>query len=141
MVRAFLLRDLWLSGTKGVSDDEDEDVTCPQGFFPIMTVHQAKGLEFDFVLVGNLGANVGDGVEHHLENGLRRFRRNFPAVVHRIEDARWHDDIRRHFVAYSRAKHAVVLVASDGQLRKTGGQTASFGGEGGDWVNQNVLRL
>ena len=126
---------------KKVNDDEDEDVTCPPGFFPIMTVHQAKGLEFDFVFVGNLGGSVTDSAAHHLEQELRPFRTNPPSVTHPIADAQWHDDIRQHFVAYSRAKHALILVASNGQLGKKGAETASFGGQGGGWVRQNVNRL
>ena len=124
-----------------LNDDEEEDVVCPSGYFPIMTVHQAKGLEFDFVFVGNLGNSVWDSSSHHIEQDLRRFRRNPPAVIHPITDAQWHDDIRQHFVAYSRAKHALILVASDSQLRKRATQTASFGGQGGGWVRQNALRL
>ena len=124
-----------------LNDDEDEEVTCPLGYFPIMTVHQAKGLEFDFVFVGNLGISVWDSSSHHIEQDLRQFRRNPPAIVHPISDAQWHDDIRQHFVAYSRAKYSLVLVASDGQLRKQATETASFGGQGGGWVCQNVLRL
>lgn len=126
---------------KKVNDDEDDDVTCPPGFFPIMTVHQAKGLEFDFVFVGNLGARVSDSTAHHLEEELRPFRENAPSVVHTIKDAQWHDDIRQHYVAYSRARYALILTASDSQLRKTAAQTASFGGQGGGWVNQTIFRL
>lgn len=124
-----------------LSDDEDEEVTCPTGYFPIMTVHQAKGLEFDFVFVGNLGLSVRDSSSHHVEQDLRRFRSNPAAIVHPIADAQWHDDIRQHFVAYSRAKYSLVLVASDNQLRKKATETASFGGLGGGWVRQNVPRL
>ncbi|MEN6625402.1 MAG: ATP-dependent helicase [Candidatus Sumerlaeia bacterium] len=126
---------------KGLDDDEDEDVVCPTGFFPIMTVHQAKGLQFDFVFVGNLGATVSTGNAHQLENDLRRYRSNPPSVVHPIADAQWHDEIRQHFVAYSRAKFALVLVATDSQLRKSSTQTASFGHQGGGWVRQNIPRL
>ena len=124
-----------------LGDDEDEEVTCPLGYFPIMTVHQAKGLEFDFVFVGNLGLSVWNSSAHHIEQDLRRFRRNRPTIVHPIADAQWHDDIRQHFVAYSRAKYSLVLVASDGQLRKQATETASFGGQGGGWVRQNSQRL
>ncbi|MCE7976608.1 MAG: ATP-dependent helicase [Nitrospira sp. NTP1] len=126
---------------KGLDNDEEEDVVCPAGYFPIMTVHQAKGLEFDFVFVGNLGATVSASDAHQLERDLRQFRYGAPSVVHEIADAQWHDDIRQHFVAYSRAKYAVVLLATNGQLAKNGGQTASFGNEGGGWVRQNVIRL
>ena len=126
---------------RGLDDDEDEEVVCPSGYFPIMTVHQAKGLEFDFVFVGNLGGSVSSGNAHQLEEDLRPFRFNPPTIVHAIAASQWHDDIRQHFVAFSRAKFALILIATDGQLRKTGAQTASFGNQGGGWVRQNVVRL
>ncbi len=124
-----------------LNDDEDEEMTCPTGYFPIMTVHQAKGLEFDFVFVGNLGLSVRESSSHHIEQDLRHLRTNPPPVSHSISDAQWHDDIRQHFVAYSRAKYALILLASDSQLNKGGTETASFGGQGGGWVRQNVRRL
>ena len=126
---------------RGLDDDEEEEVVCPTGYFPIMTIHQAKGLEFDFVFIGNLGFSVQDSSAHHLEQDLRQFRRTSPVVVHSIDNAKWHDAIRQHFVAYSRAKYALILVASDTQLRKTADQTASFGNQGGGWVRHNVQRL
>ena len=126
---------------KGLDDDADDDFVCPAGYFPIMTVHQAKGLEFDFVFVGHLGRSVSASDSHHLESDLRPFRRNQPIVVHPISDAQWHDEVRQHYVAYSRAKYALILVVSDSQLKKTGTETASFGGNGGAWVRQNISRL
>lgn len=126
---------------RGLDDDEDEEVVCPAGYFPIMTIHQAKGLEFDFVFVGNLGSSVSASDAHQLEQDLRRYRYNPPTVVHTTAAAQWHDDIRQHFVAYSRAKYALVLLATDSQLRKSGSQTASFGNQGGAWVRQNIPRL
>jgi DNA helicase-2/ATP-dependent DNA helicase PcrA len=126
---------------KGLDDDEDEEVVCPSGYFPIMTVHQAKGLEFDFVFVGNLGGGLWSSSAHRLEQDLRPFRFNPPTVFHPIAASQWHDDIRQHFVAFSRAKYALILLATDGQLRKTGAQTASFGNQGGGWVRQNTQRL
>ena len=126
---------------RGLDDDEDEEVVCPAGYFPIMTVHQAKGLEFDFVFVGNLGGGLWSSNAHQLEQDLRPFRLNPPAVTHSIPAAQWHDDIRQHFVAFSRAKFALAMIASDSQLRKTGAQTASFGNNGGPWVRQNIQRL
>ena len=125
----------------GLDDDEDEEVVCPRGYFPIMTVHQAKGLEFDFVFVGNLGSSVWDSSAHHLERDLRQFRLHPPSVVHPIRESQWHDDIRQHFVAYSRAKYALVLVTNYSQLRKKACETASFGGQGGGWVRQNIRRI
>ena len=126
---------------RGLDDDEDEEVVCPSGYFPLMTIHQAKGLEFDFVFVGNLGTSVKVGNAHQLERDLRLFRRTSPAMINPIDDAIWHDDIRQHFVAYSRAKYALILVATDNQLRKGANQTASFGDQGGQWVRQTIQRL
>lgn len=126
---------------KRLDDDEEEEVVCPQGYFPIMTVHQAKGLEFDFVFVGNLGGSVSSSVAHQLEEDLRPFRFNPPTVVHPITASQWHDDIRQHFVAFSRARFALALLATDSQLRKSGTETASFGYQGGGWVRQNTPRL
>ena len=126
---------------RGLDDDEDDEVVCPSGYFPIMTIHQAKGLEFDFVFVGNLGASVQASSAHQLEQDLRQFRRTSPVMINSIDDAMWHDDIRQHFVAYSRAKYALILVVSDSQLRKNADQTASFGNQGGGWIRQNISRL
>jgi DNA helicase II / ATP-dependent DNA helicase PcrA len=126
---------------KGLDDDEDDEVVCPSGYFPIMTVHQAKGLEFDFVFVGNLGGTVSPSNAHQLEEDLRPYRFNQPAVVHPIAASQWHDEVRQHYVAFSRAKYALVLITTDNQLRKTGAQTASFGNQGGGWVRQNTQRL
>lgn len=126
---------------KGLDEDEDDELICPAGYFPIMTVHQAKGLEFDFVFVGNLGASVSSSNAHQLEQVFRQFRLSPPTVTHPIASAQWHDDIRQHFVAYSRAKFALILLATDSQLRKTGTETASFGNQGGSWARQNIPRL
>ena len=125
----------------GLDDDQDEDIICPSGFFPIMTIHQAKGLEFDFVFVGDLGRRVWGNDTHRLEQDLRQFRTNQPSVIHTIDESQWHDDIRRHFVAYSRAKYALILIASNSQLRKTIPATSSFGGLGGGWVRQNAQTI
>jgi DNA helicase-2/ATP-dependent DNA helicase PcrA len=126
---------------KGLDDDEDQEVVCPSDYFPIMTVHQAKGLEFDFVFVGNLGNSVSSSDAHQLEEDLRAYRSSPPVITHSIAASQWHDEIRQHFVAFSRAKFALILIATDGQLRKTGVQTASFGNQGGSWVRQNTQRL
>lgn len=103
---------------EGMNDDEDEEVICPPGKFPIMSIHQAKGLEFDFVFVGNLGGKPFGNSAQRLESDLRRFRGNPPAIVHSIEASQSHDDIRLYYVAYSRAKYALALAAANSQLNK-----------------------
>lgn len=118
----------------GMDDDEDEDVICPKGFFPLMTIHQSKGLEFDFVFAGNLGNKVKPDTSHFLEKEYSQFRKNPPAIPFTQDELAWQDDIRKHFVTYSRAKHALVLLMH-GQPNKTG--SASFGSLGGGWFKNN----
>jgi len=126
---------------QGLDDDEDDELICPQGMFPIMTIWQAKGLEFDFVFVGNLGGNVSASATHQLEADFLPFRTNTPSITHTADELAWHDEIRLHFVAYSRARYSLVLLATNTQLRKQGSQTASFGGGGGPRIRQTIERL
>lgn len=147
--RAGVVNQWWLSNfyyvfcgyleSYGMDEDEDDEVVCPRGMFPIMTIHQSKGLEFDFVFVGSLGSAVSVGDAQMLEEALRPFRATPPTVIHPIDQAAWHDEIRLHFVAYSRAKYALVLLATNSQLRKT--DTASFGDPSAGLVQQYVQRL
>ncbi len=60
----------------GISDEEDEEVIVPQGYLPIMTIHQAKGLEFPFVVVGQLGNKGSVGSAQILEQELAPFRQD-----------------------------------------------------------------
>jgi len=43
----------------GLDEDEDEDVIAPLGLVPVMTMHQAKGLQFPFVFVGHGRGSTG----------------------------------------------------------------------------------
>lgn len=52
----------------GMDDDELDEEICPRGFFPIMTIHQSKGLEFDFVFAGKLGGAVSPDSSHKSAN-------------------------------------------------------------------------
>lgn len=120
----------------GMDDDEDDEVICPPGMFPIMTVHQSKGLEFDFVFVASLGHPVKTGAAHYLEKDIRQFRLRSSTVIHKPEDAAWHDDVRYHYVAYSRARYALIFLATESQLRQK--NTASFSA---NLVRQHLARL
>jgi DNA helicase II / ATP-dependent DNA helicase PcrA len=124
---------------QGMDDDEDDEVICPVGKFPIMTIHQSKGLEFDFVFVGSLGGKVAPENAHLLEDNLKPYRFTQPVINHLPEEAAWHDNIRLHFVAYSRARYGLLLLATEDQLKKPG--TASFGEQGGTWASRQIPRL
>jgi len=145
------VNSFWLNGfyyglcgyleRQGLDDDEHDESICPQGMFPVMTIWQSKGLEFDFVFVGNLGANVSASPTHQLEADFLPYRTNPPNITHTPVQLAWHDDIRLHFVAYSRARYSLVLLATNNQLRKQAGQTASFGAGGGPGLRQSLPRL
>ncbi|MCG9969919.1 ATP-dependent helicase [Pelotomaculum terephthalicicum JT] len=125
----------------GMDDDEDDEVICPRGYLPLMTIHQSKGLEFDFVFAGNLSRSVSPSESHYIEQEFSRFRRVPFTIVHSINDLAWHDDIRLHYVTYSRAKNALVLLATKNQFSRKGNQTASFSQYGGTWFKNNYTIL
>jgi DNA helicase-2/ATP-dependent DNA helicase PcrA len=128
---------------EGADDVELEDVICPPGKVPIMTIHQAKGLEFPFVFVDTLteGDDVDDfepSSEHELEEELARFPiddRDFEYGS--AGDRALRDLVRKYYVAYSRAQYGLVLCASDSQL----GSNKAPMGPHGEWLGRNLLRL
>jgi len=128
-----LLREVFEGiATETVDIDEEIMPDIPRNYFPMMTIFQAKGLEFPLVIV-----DVGSDFQrnHHAQ---ARFR--FPIVgdnVHVMEDAvgpycpigpartlrpavdRAWDDLRRlYFVSYSRPQVALLLVGLMSQLRQ-----------------------
>ena len=97
----------------GIDDDEDEEVIVPQGYLPVMTIHQAKGLEFPFVLVGQLGKKGEVGAAQFLEQDLEPFRQDiYPRSTRTPELLAVEDDIRLLYVAYSRAQYGLILVGT-----------------------------
>ena len=104
----------------GFDDEEDDDIIVPPNMFPIMTMHQAKGLEFPFVFVGSLREDARVGPSHELEslfsvhsqNPVRRG--NLVSASDRAEM----DLIRQYYVAYSRAKYALILVGLQAHFKQ-----------------------
>lgn len=102
----------------GIDDDEDDDVIVPQGLLPVMTIHQSKGLEFPFVIVAQLGDRGRVGAAQRLEHELAPFRLDlYPRTAQPAAALAIEDDIRLLYVAYSRAEYALVLAATQPQLR------------------------
>ena len=113
-----------------VAIDEDVMPYTPRDRFPIMTIHQAKGLEFPLVFV-----DVAS--DFRTDHRMQRFRRfpSEPSNVHHMEDAlapfssvgsertkrnaieRTFDDLMRlYYVAYSRPESVLVLLGLDRAL-------------------------
>ena len=110
--------------------DEEIMPYVPRNYFPIMTIHQAKGLEFPLVIV-----DVGsDFRTNNVQQ--RRFRYpESPDTIHQVEqivapfcptglarmqrpgiDRAW-DDLRRlYFVAFSRPENVLLLVGLTSQM-------------------------
>jgi DNA helicase II / ATP-dependent DNA helicase PcrA len=102
----------------GIDDDEDEEVIAPQGFLPVMTIHQAKGLEFPFVFVAQLGQKGQVGAAQILEQDLAPFRQDiYSRNTRSPELLAVEDDIRLLYVAYSRAKHGLILVGTQDHIK------------------------
>jgi DNA helicase-2/ATP-dependent DNA helicase PcrA len=88
---------------------EDKEDPFPKGRIPFLTVHQAKGLEFPVVVLGNLRASSEERVIDRLavELGAERLE---PA-----DRAPTFDLARMFYVALSRAKQALILCPFSGR--------------------------
>lgn len=126
--------------SEGLNDPEDEEIICPQGSFPIMTVHQAKGLEFPFVFVSLLGniQKVEVGSELQIEDAMSPFRNNLSSSSFSAKDRAEQDRIRFFYVAYSRAIYSLTFLARNQELRDQG---IGFGNNGRQRFTDEVERL
>ncbi|MCY6493409.1 UvrD-helicase domain-containing protein [Leptolyngbya sp. GGD] len=129
--RQSLIRDALLP----IAEDEvevDEDImpSVPRNHLQLMTIHQAKGLEFPLVIV-DVGSHF---TRNHPKQAFRRFPRS-PANVVVMEDHvephlaaplrgsrtpldRSFDDlVRLYYVAYSRAQSVLMLVGCESCLK------------------------
>jgi DNA helicase-2/ATP-dependent DNA helicase PcrA len=94
----------------GINEYEDPDQPFPKGHVQVMTIHQAKGLEFPVVVVGSL--DVAGSTAKQVDRDLGPFyRRPEFEPPNRITAF---DRMRLHYVAFSRAEKLLVL-ASDEQ--------------------------
>ncbi len=126
--------------SEGLNDPEHEEIICPPGSFPIMTVHQAKGLEFPFVFVSLLGKiqKVEVGSELQIEDTMRQFRNNPSPSSFSDQERAEQDRIRFFYVAYSRAIYSLVFLARNQDFRNQG---IGFGDKGLQWFTDEIERL
>lgn len=123
----------------GFDDEEDEDVICPPGMVPVMTMHQSKGLEFPFVFVGHMNEKPEVQASHQLETLFSAFPANLARAFNRPPepDRAEMDLIRQYYVAYSRPQYALILMGSTAQLNGDGIPT----GPSKKWVRHRTMPL
>jgi len=93
----------------GINEYEDPDRPFPKGYVQVMTIHQAKGLEFPVVVVGSLSTQLSS--QKQIDRDLGPFYHRLPFEP----EARitLFDRMRLHYVAFSRPQNVLVLTASE----------------------------
>jgi len=91
----------------GINEYEDPDQPFPKGYVQIMTIHQAKGLEFPVVVVGSLCNQLSSAKQIDRDLGAFYSRPPFEPES-RITQF---DRMRLHYVAFSRPQKLLVLTA------------------------------
>jgi DNA helicase-2/ATP-dependent DNA helicase PcrA len=93
----------------GINEYEDPDQPFPKGYVQIMTIHQAKGLEFPVVVVGSLTKQLSTSKQ--IDRDLHPYYQRPPfEPEHRITQF---DRMRLHYVAFSRPVKVLVLTAHE----------------------------
>ena len=93
----------------GINEYEDPNQPMPKGYVQIMTIHQAKGLEFPVTIVGSLDAQISTAKQ--VDRDLARFYERPPFEPE--SRVTIFDRMRLHYVAFSRAEKILVLTAGD----------------------------
>ncbi|GAB6075970.1 UvrD-helicase domain-containing protein [Desulfurobacterium crinifex] len=106
LISEFFRTFLFILSTKNADLQEAKEV--PQDMFPLMTIHQSKGLEFPIVIVGDLDNISGNWRLGKTEELFEKFLKNHS------RDFRWErsiiDAVRKFYVAYSRAQYCLVIL-------------------------------
>jgi DNA helicase II / ATP-dependent DNA helicase PcrA len=93
----------------GINEYEDPDQPFPKGHVQVMTIHQAKGLEFPVVVVGSLSTQLSSPKKIDRDLGPFYHRPPFEPE-NRIT---LFDRMRLHYVAFSRPQKVLVLAAHE----------------------------
>jgi DNA helicase II / ATP-dependent DNA helicase PcrA len=91
----------------GINEYENPNQPFPKGYVQIMTIHQAKGLEFPVVVVGSLDKQISTSkqIDRHLQP---YYHRPPYEPENRIT---LFDRMRLHYVAFSRPEKILVLTS------------------------------
>ena len=93
----------------GINEYEDPKQPFPKGHVQVMTIHQAKGLEFPVVVVGSLSTQLASPKQIDRDLGAFYHRPPFEPES-RIT---LFDRMRLHYVAFSRPQKVLVLTAHE----------------------------
>ena len=95
----------------GFNEIEDGLTGLPFDMTPALTIHQSKGLEFPIVFICAQRGFRGVSPEHHQERLFHPYRVHPMHSMGQFTGAEQaiHDDVRRLFVAMSRAQYACGL--------------------------------
>jgi len=93
----------------GINEYEDPDQPFPKGHVQVMTIHQAKGLEFPVVVVGSLAVQLSSPKDIDWTLGPYAPRAPFEPE----DRITGFDRMRPHYVAFSRAEKILVLTTTD----------------------------
>lgn len=93
----------------GINEYEDPDRPFPKGHVQVMTIHQAKGLEFPVVVVGSLTVSLSSPKQ--IDRRLGQFYHRPPFEPE--ERITLFDRMRLHYVAFSRPQKLLVLTSQD----------------------------
>ena len=93
----------------GINEYEDPDQPLPKGHVQVMTIHQAKGLEFPIVVVGSLATQLSSPKQIDRDLGPL-YQRPLFEPTSRITEF---DRMRLHYVAFSRPQKVLVLTTHE----------------------------
>jgi DNA helicase-2/ATP-dependent DNA helicase PcrA len=115
-VRIFFGSYLYALFKRGESEYEDAEDPFPKGRIAFLTIHQAKGLEFPVVILGNLRKDDKgpQAVETLVRPLLPPGREGEP-----LDRVAKFDIMRMYYVALSRAENLLVLAEFRGQGQRT----------------------
>lgn len=120
---------------ESLDDEEDEYEIFPRGRLPIMTIFQAKGLQFPFVFVATKDRDQPTPSGAHIaEDLLYPFRhagppQRFGAAARAVQDS-----ARLFYVAHSRAQHGLIVCATERQRTE---DAPHLGPGGYGWIRGN----
>jgi DNA helicase-2/ATP-dependent DNA helicase PcrA len=108
--RTFFMSYLYALYRRGEAEYEDAEDPFPRGRIPFLTIHQAKGLEFPVVILGNPRKRTDR--PQRIEEIVQPLLKRHSEPLDRMPQF---DAMRMFYVALSRAKNLLVIAQYKGQ--------------------------